>query len=217
MKPSEFLEVLWRERATAIMRADTRKAARNGMDAAIRGGFRVVEFTLTTPDAIGLIGETAANPNVVVGAGTVLSVEDARAAVEAGARFLVSPVFDPEVVAEAARLGVAVMPGCHTPTEMFAAHRAGAPLVKLFPAAANGPVAVKSILGPMPFLRIVPTNGVDEDNVHDYLAAGAFAVGFVSVLFDPTDMAAERWDWIEARARSMRTILATVERSGHCP
>lgn len=217
MQPDEFLDTLWREGATAIMRASTREAARNGMDAAIRGGFRVVEFTMTTPDAVGLIRETADGGGVVVGAGTVLSPDDARAAVDAGARFLVSPVCDPAVIAAAGELGVAVIPGCHTPTEMYTAHRAGAQLVKLFPAAGTGADAVRSILGPLPFLRIVPTNGVDEDNVVDYLRAGAFAVGFVRALFDPEDMAEKRWDWIEARARSMRSIIASVGREGRPP
>ena len=92
------------------------------------------------------------------------------------------------------------MPGTHTPTEMLRAHRAGAQLCKLFPAAAGGPVWVKSVLGPMPYLKIVPTNGVDEHNAADWLRAGCFATGFVNTLFDPDDIAAGRWDEIEACA-----------------
>ena len=95
---------------------------------------------------------------------------------------------------------IASMPGTHTPTEMLRAHRAGADLCKLFPAAAGGPVWVRSVLGPMPYLKIVPTNGVDETNAADWLAAGAFGVGFVAPLFPADDLAGGHWDAIEARA-----------------
>ena len=100
-----------------------------------------------------------------------------------------------------------MMPGTHTPTEMLRAHRAGASLQKLFPAPGIGPTYVKACLGPMPFLRIVPTSGVDESNAAAYLQAGAFAVGFVTSLFDPEDLAAGRFDRVEQRARS---LLAAV-------
>ena len=143
----------------------------------------------------------------MVGAGTVLGVDQAKAAVEAGARFLVSPVVDPAVIETARSLDVAVMPGTHTPTEMLAAHRAGAPLQKLFPAPGIGPAYVKACLGPMPFLRIVPTSGVDESNAAAYLEAGAFAVGFVTSLFDPDDLAAGRFERIEQRAKVMLAAI----------
>jgi 2-dehydro-3-deoxyphosphogluconate aldolase / (4S)-4-hydroxy-2-oxoglutarate aldolase len=177
------------------------------MQAAVRAGFQVVEFTLTTPGAFELIREFSARDDLVVGAGTVLRVEEAREAVLAGARFLVSPVLDEEVVAAARALGVAAMPGTATPTEMWRAHRAGAELCKLFPALAGGPAAVRSILAPMPFLRIVPTNAVNEDNAAAYLAAGAFAVGFVDALFDPAALARGDTDEVEERGRA---LLAAV-------
>jgi len=201
--PDDFLAALAESRATAIMRWHERETAARAMDAAIRGGLRVVEFTMTTDGVLELIAEFAGRDDVVVGAGTVMSVDDARAAVGAGARFLVSPIVDEEVIAEAGRLGVAAMPGTYSPTEMVRAHRAGAQLQKLFPVTAGGPDHVRSVLGPLPFLRIVPTNGVSLANAADYLAAGAYAVGFVRALFDPADMAARRYDAIEARARAM--------------
>ena len=136
----------------------------------------------------------------MVGTGTVLDEADAQKSVDAGARFLVSPVVDEAVISAANELGVASMPGTHTPTEMLRAQRAGAPLCKLFPAPAGGPLWVKSVLGPMPHLRIVPTNGVDETNIAQWKAAGVFALGFVAPLFVPEDIAAGRWDEIEARA-----------------
>jgi len=140
---------------------------------------------------------------LVVGAGTVLDVEQARLAVEAGARFLVSPVVDEAVIGEALAAGVAVMPGTHTPTEMIRAHRAGAHLQKLFPAPGAGPAFVRACLGPLPFLRIVPTNDVDASNAAAYLRAGAFAVGLGNKLFLADDLREGRFDRIERRAREM--------------
>jgi 2-dehydro-3-deoxyphosphogluconate aldolase/(4S)-4-hydroxy-2-oxoglutarate aldolase len=207
MTPDDFVEHFGAARASAILRTTHADAAAPAMDAAIRAGFTVVEFTLTTPGAFDLIERFAAREGVVVGAGTVLTVDDAARAVDAGARFLVSPVVDEAVIGEGVRRGVAVMPGTHTPTEMLRAYNAGAPLQKLFPAPTPGPAFVKSILGPMPFLRIVPTNGVHLNNAASFLAAGAFAVGFVNVLFDPNDMAAGRFDRIEEKARR---LLAAV-------
>jgi 2-dehydro-3-deoxyphosphogluconate aldolase / (4S)-4-hydroxy-2-oxoglutarate aldolase len=213
----EFLKALWTERATAILRSSSADAARHAMDAAVEGGFRILEFTLTTPDALGLIEEFARRPGLIVGAGTVLSAEQAQAAVAAGARFLVSPIIDDAVVRRARELGAAAMPGTHTPTEMVQAHRAGAPLIKLFPAPAGGPAYLRSVLAPLPFLRIVPTNGVDEGNAGDWLRAGAFGVGFVASLFDPKDMAEQRYDRIRDRARRIKAAVGAVERNNAPP
>ncbi|MHC5114156.1 MAG: bifunctional 4-hydroxy-2-oxoglutarate aldolase/2-dehydro-3-deoxy-phosphogluconate aldolase [Planctomycetota bacterium] len=206
--PDEFLARFQAARASAILRTDVPDAAGPAMDAAVRAGFRIVEFTMTTPKVLELIGEFAQREEVVVGAGTVLTVEDAQRAVDAGARFLVSPVVDEDVIAEATRLGVAMMPGTFTATEMLRAHRAGAQLQKLFPGPDSGPAYVKAMRGPMPFLRIVPTSGVHLNNAAAFLKAGAFAVGFVNVLFDPNDMRAGRFDRIEERATK---LLAAVE------
>ncbi|MDA1195551.1 MAG: bifunctional 4-hydroxy-2-oxoglutarate aldolase/2-dehydro-3-deoxy-phosphogluconate aldolase [Planctomycetota bacterium] len=203
MKPDEFVQHFGALKASAILRTDDRAAAGVAMDAAVRGGFRILEFTLTTPGALEWIAAFAARSGLVVGAGTVLTVDDARAAVDAGARFLVSPVVDELVIEEATRLGVAVMPGVHTPTEMLRAHRAGAPLQKLFPAPGLGPAYVKACLGPLPFLRIVPTNGCDAGNARAWLAAGSHALGFVAPLFDAAEVRAGDTAAIEARARAL--------------
>lgn len=204
MKPQEFVNFLSQEKASAIIRTSNQKTAASAMEAAVRGGFRVIEFTLTVPGALELISDFSKRDGLVVGAGTVLTVEDARKSVEAGARFLVSPVCDEVVIKEATKLDVASMPGCSTPTEMLVAHRAGAQLQKLFPAPANGPAFVSSVLAPLPFLKIVPTNGIDENNAADYLKAGAFAVGFVKALFDPDDLRNERYDKIEQIAKRLK-------------
>ena len=173
------------------------------MRAAVAGGFRVVEFTLSIPGAFELIEEFSAKSDLIVGAGTVLRAEDAASSVKAGARFLVSPVVDEAVIDKARELGVAAMPGCSTPSEMLRAHRAGAQLQKLFPETATGPAWVKQTLGPLPFLKIVPTSGVTLENAADYLRAGATAVGFVNSLFEPEDVATGNWQAIERRAAEM--------------
>ncbi len=203
MRVEAFVERLGRLKASAILRTPIADAAAPAMDAAIRGGFRIVEFTLNTPGALERIAEFSRRDDVAVGAGTVLTVDAARAAVRAGATFLVSPVVDPEVIEEAATLGVCAIPGCQTPTEMLRAHRAGAPLQKLFPAPASGPDWVRATLAPLPFLRIVPTNGVTADNAQAFLDAGCFAVGFVGSLFDPVDLAEQRFERIADRARAL--------------
>lgn len=203
MKADDFIEFFHAERGSAILRTSIATAVEPAMEAAVRAGFRICEFTMNTPDALQHIKAFSARDGLVIGAGTVLTVDDARQAVDAGAKFLVSPVTDEAVIEEALRLGVAVMPGTHTPTEMLRAHRAGAHLQKLFPTAGTGPGFVKACRGPLPFLRIVPTSGVHENNVAAYLKAGAFAVGFVAPLFDPNDMAAGAFDRIEERGRRL--------------
>lgn len=201
MTPQAFVERFGRERASAILRCNDQDKAAQAMEAAVRGGFTIIEFTLSIPGAYELVREFSQREGLVVGTGTVMDEHQARQSVAAGARFLVSPVVDETVIAVAEDLEVACMPGCHTPTEMLRAHRAGAQLCKLFPAPAGGPAWVRSVLGPMPHLKIVPTNGVDEHNASNWIAAGAFAVGFVATLFEPADLAADRWDAIEDRAR----------------
>jgi Entner-Doudoroff aldolase len=207
VKPDEFLQTLRNERASAILRTHDQQLAADAMDAAVRGGFKVIEFTMTVPGVLELIQDFSRREGLVVGAGTVLEVSQARDAVRAGARFLVSPVVDEAVIAAANALDVAAMPGTHTPTEMFRAHRAGAQLQKLFPAPAGGPAWLRSVMGPLPFLRVVPTNGTDASNAQDWLDAGAFALGFVSSLFDPADMQARAFGKIEERAKE---IVAAV-------
>jgi 2-dehydro-3-deoxyphosphogluconate aldolase/(4S)-4-hydroxy-2-oxoglutarate aldolase len=206
--PEEFVELFGREKASAILRTNSQEKAALAMEAAIRGGFTVIEFTLTIPGVYELVQDFSQREGLVVGTGTVMEEAEAQKSVEAGARFLVSPVVDDVVISAARDLGVACMPGTHTPTEMLWAHRAGAQLCKLFPAPAGGPDWVRSVLGPMPYLKIVPTNGVDEHNAAAWLAAGVFAMGFVAPLFVAADIEAGNWDAIEARAR--RCMAATV-------
>jgi len=207
MNPDTFVELFGHAKASAILRTDSQETAARAMQAAIRGGFTIIEFTLTIPGVFDLVRDFSRDQNLVVGTGTVMTVGQARQSVEAGARFLVSPVMDEQVINAAQQLGVASMPGTQTPTEMARAHRAGAQLCKLFPCPAGGPTMIRSVLAPMPFLKIVPTNGVDQHNARDWIAAGAHAVGFVAPLFAQADLNAGRWDLIEERAKSCLAAL----------
>src|SRR5262245_23830778 len=204
MSAEEVLEKLKERRLCAIVRSADMRAAREAAHAAIRGGFAFVEITMTTPGAVRLIGKLAEEPGVVVGAGTVMTSKEAREAITAGARYVVSPVADERVIADSKDLGAVAIPGAFTPTEIVQARHMGADIVKLFPAFAVGPDYVRAILGPLPGTRLMPTSGVSPENFVDYLAAGAFAVGFVKELFDPEDMALAQWHVIEARAREIQ-------------
>lgn len=201
-------------RVSAILRTHDQGLALEAMTAAVAGGFRMLEFTLTTPGALILISEFARRSDLLVGAGTVLTIEDARQAFDAGARFLVSPVCDPAIIAEAKRLGVVVIPGTYTPTEMLYAHHAGANFVKLFPAPHDVAGYVSAILGPMPFLRIYPTAGVTPDNFISVLRAGAAGVGFVKSLFETADMEGKNYTQIERRAAGIISKLAVAFSEG---
>lgn len=185
MTPDQLIALLRQERATAILRTADPDFVVPAMQAAVEGGFKVIEFTLNTPGALDAIRRFVDEPGVAsVGAGTVLTADDAKAAAGAGASFLVSPVVDEAVIDVAHELGIPMIPGCRTPTEFLRAHRAGAPVQKLFPGTGAGPEFIRSLLGPLPFLNVLPTSGVTHENAHAHLTAGALAVGFVRSLFE---------------------------------
>ena len=203
----QVIEEIQRRKVSAIIRTKDKQLARDAMQAAVAGGFCITEFTLTTPEALDLISEFARIPELLVGAGTVLTPQLARDAVGAGARFLVSPVTDPDVIAEARSLGVAAIAGTFTANEMVAAQRAGADLVKLFPAPADVAEYIAALLGPLPELRIFPTAGVHAGNLVQVLRAGAAGVGFVRSLFDPDFMSTRNFAAIERRAAQIVSLL----------
>ena len=201
---------LLKTKISAIIRTDDHKVAEQAMQAAVAGGFRVVEFTLTTPGALNLITQFRENDDLIVGAGTVMSPTIVQEAVEAGAQFLVSPVCSVDVIQEAEKLDVVSMPGTFTATEMESAHRAGADFVKLFPAPANVAEYIRFILAPLPHLKIFPTSGVNLDNMLDVLQAGAAGTGFVRPLFNPEMIRNKNYDGIRQRAEAIVERLASL-------
>jgi 2-dehydro-3-deoxyphosphogluconate aldolase/(4S)-4-hydroxy-2-oxoglutarate aldolase len=172
--------------------------------AAARGGLRVLEITLTTPGALEAIRVLSREKGLVVGAGTVLTVETARDVAEAGGVFAMSPVLDASVVAETHRLGLLAVPGTGTATEILAAHRSGARLVKVFPSGPlGGPDFLRKVRGPLPDIPLVPTSGPTAESIADYVAAGAVAVGVGGEVF-PAGFTAEI---VERSARRLREAM----------
>jgi 2-dehydro-3-deoxyphosphogluconate aldolase/(4S)-4-hydroxy-2-oxoglutarate aldolase len=166
-------------RIVAVLRAADAGRLAAAADVLVSHGIRAVEFALTTPGALDALDRycSSAAAEACVGAGTVLTAADARSAVTAGARFLVTPAVVPEVIAAGTELGVPVVAGALTPTEILAAATAGAALVKVFPAALGGPAYLRLIRDPLPQVPLVPTGGIGLGEVADYLSAGAVAVG----------------------------------------
>lgn len=202
--------------AVAVVRLPSARLVRETVEALHAGGVAAIELTMTTPDALAIIEEIVRwmGDALLVGAGSVLGADAARRAIEAGAGYVVSPVFEPAVVAEAHRQGVPAMPGAFTPTEILAAHAAGADLVKVFPADPLGPAFIRGVLAPMPFLRLMPTGGVTPANVGEWLGAGARAVGLGSALVDPKLVDAGDFAAITARARAV-TAQVGAARAAH--
>jgi 2-dehydro-3-deoxyphosphogluconate aldolase/(4S)-4-hydroxy-2-oxoglutarate aldolase len=170
----------------AVIRLQESSKLHAAIDALASGGVRALEVTMTVPGALDLIEAVAPSlpGEFVIGAGTILDPETARLAILAGARYIVSPVFNPAIVALCHRYDVAAMPGCLSPTEILAAWEAGADVVKVFPATAVGPGYFKDIHGPLPQVRLMPTGGVTLENAADWIRAGAVAVGVGTALVD---------------------------------
>jgi len=191
-----------------------RLAQRLPLDAAaalVDGGVNVLEVTLTTPFALESIAElTAEIPQCVVGAGTVLDADAARDAIAAGARFVVSPVFDAGVVALCRDNDVLCMPGAFTPTEMIQAWRAGASLIKVFPSSQMGPAYFRDVLAPMPFLRLVPSGGVSLANAADWIRAGAAAVSVGTSLINASSVRDGNAAALSTDARALVTAVGAA-------
>ena len=207
----EIRDGLLTRKISAIVRTDDQSVAEQAMAAAVEGGFSVIEFTLNTPGALELITQfRSMDESLLVGAGTVMTPQAAKEAVNAGAQFIVSPVCDPAVIRKAGEMGVVSIPGTQTPTEMQNAHEAGADFVKLFPAPPNVAEYIRYVLGPQPHLKIFPTSGVNLDNMLEVLEAGAAGVGFVGPLFDPQAMRNRNFDDIRERAKKIVALLADL-------
>ena len=191
-------------KVVAVVRLDNYNRAVDVARALAAGGINVLEFTLTGQGAIEAVSATrqSLGDAVCVGVGTVLSPEQAEAAIDGGAQFMVTPALRRQVIATCVKRQTLILCGGLTPTELLEAHEAGAELVKVFPADLGGPKFIKSVLAPMPFLKMVPTGGVSPENAGDYLAAGAVAVGIGGNLVSNKLVAAEAFDQITVTARA---------------
>jgi 2-dehydro-3-deoxyphosphogluconate aldolase/(4S)-4-hydroxy-2-oxoglutarate aldolase len=193
-----------------VIRAESPEAAGRAIDAIRAGGVPILEITMTVPGAVDLIGDMARKygNDAVVGAGTVLDPETARACILAGAQFVVSPSLNLETIACCRRYGVAVLPGALTPTEVVAAWQAGADMVKVFPAGALGGASyIKALKAPLPQIDLVPTGGVSLKTAADFIKAGATALGVGADLVDTQALAAGQAGEITRRAREFVELV----------
>ncbi|HKE88852.1 MAG TPA: bifunctional 4-hydroxy-2-oxoglutarate aldolase/2-dehydro-3-deoxy-phosphogluconate aldolase [Gemmatimonadales bacterium] len=203
------LERLLASGVIAVLRGRNAKGLTEVARALGNGGVRALEITLTTPGAVdGIADLSRAGGEVIIGAGTVLDAAAARSVVDAGARFVVSPTVEPEVIRVCRDRNVPCIPGAFTPTEILGAWRAGAALVKLFPATAVGPGFLQDLLGPLPQLRIVPSGGITLERVSEWIRAGAAAVSVGGALVGaPLAELADRARAFVAEVRAARQSL----------
>ena len=212
MTKDKVLEGLLAAKIIAVIRMKdaTRLAA---AAAALReGGVTALEITMTVPGAVEIIREMARTkePGTLVGAGTVLDAGTATDVIEAGADFVVSPITDQDMVLACREARVLVAPGAFTPTEIVAAWRAGADIVKVFPATSLGPQFFRDLRGPLPLVRLMPTGGVTIENAREFLAAGACCVGIGTALVDAEAVEAGDWEALTSRARRLVESLGAL-------
>jgi 2-dehydro-3-deoxyphosphogluconate aldolase/(4S)-4-hydroxy-2-oxoglutarate aldolase len=200
--------------AVAVIRLQDPSRLRGVIDALVSGGVRALEVTMTVPGAVDLIRAIAPTlpKGFLLGAGTVVDAATADAVIDAGAQFVVSPVFRPAVIEAGHRRGLPVMPGCFSPTEILAAWDAGADIVKVFPATALGPGFFKDVRGPLPQVKLMPTGGVTIENAGDWIRAGAVAVGIGTALIDAAAIAKGDYGVITERARLLIENIAAARR-----
>jgi 2-dehydro-3-deoxyphosphogluconate aldolase/(4S)-4-hydroxy-2-oxoglutarate aldolase len=212
MLKHEIFQAILARRMVAIVRADSAEAALQAAEACIAGGITALEVAFTTPDTLDVIKTLRARhgAGVLLGAGTVLDPETARLAILAGAQFIISPSVCVATIGLCQRYQVLSMPGVLTPTEIVTALEAGADIIKIFPAEAFGPAYIKALRAPLPQAPLMPTGGVSVDNLADWFANGALAVGIGSSLTGPAangDYAA-----VTARARAFVERMDAIRR-----
>ncbi|MXZ74688.1 MAG: bifunctional 4-hydroxy-2-oxoglutarate aldolase/2-dehydro-3-deoxy-phosphogluconate aldolase [Gemmatimonadetes bacterium] len=200
----------------AVLRDDRPDALVQVAQAIGRGGIGAVEITMTTPGALDVIGECAnrLGDEILLGAGTVLDPETARAAILAGAEYIVTPTLNPDVITLCRRYDKVVIPGALTPTEILTAWECGADIVKVFPATAVGPRYFKDVKAPLPQIDLMPTGGVDLDNAGDFIRAGACAVAVGGNLVDKAAVAAGEWHVLTDTARKYVETVRNAKQEG---
>ena len=205
MNREEGLGIIRQTGVIAIMRATSSEQLLRAADAIRAGGVCAIEVTMTTPGALAVIEQAASrrDQGVMFGAGTVLDAESARAAILAGAQFIVAPTFDRESVALCRRYDIPVLPGAYTPTEILAAKVSGADMVKVFPADIGGPALIKALKAPLPQIDLVPVGGVHAGNAAEFMRAGATAIGVGSALVSQAVLESGDWAALTERARQL--------------
>ncbi len=193
----------------AVVRAESGESLIKVVRALAEGGVTAAEITFTVPDAVEVIRQVRQEIGdaIVLGAGTVLDPETARAALLAGAEYIVSPIVNLDVIRLCRRYDKAVMPGAFTPTEVVAAWEAGADVIKVFPADIGGPAYLKALRGPLPQIRLMPTGGVDLNTAESFLKAGACCLGIGSSLVEPKAIASGDFNRLRDLAAQYAAIV----------
>jgi len=211
MDKEKTLESIKNTGIVPVIRAKSSEEAIDITEAVKDGGIKVLEITMTVPGAISVIKELSDkyrdDPDITIGAGSILDGETARNAILAGAEFVVGPSLNQDMLEVANRYQKVVIPGAMTPTEVVKAMEAGADIVKIFPAALFGPKIIKAIKGPIPQARLLPTGGVNHDNVKEWFKAGSFAVGAGSAIVK----GAEEGDFDQVRDNAVRFVELIAE------
>ena len=207
-KPDGLARIL-ESGVVAVIRAPSGELLADVAESLLAGGVEVMEVTFTVPRALEVLEKVAdrLGDRILLGAGTVLDSETARAALLAGAEFVVSPTVNLEVIRLCRRYAKPVLPGAFTPTEVLAAWEAGADIVKIFPSDVTGPAYIKALRGPLPQVRMMPTGGVNLDTAADFLRSGACALGVGGSLVEPKSIAAGDMNRIESLARQYVQIV----------
>jgi 2-dehydro-3-deoxyphosphogluconate aldolase/(4S)-4-hydroxy-2-oxoglutarate aldolase len=212
MNKDAVLAKIKAEKVIALIRANSPDGLLDCAKALAAGGLTSIELTMTTPGAIEMLKKVSVElPGFVFGLGTVLDAETARRGIEAGAKFIVTPAYRPDVVAMALAQKTPVFCGALTPTEILLAWESGADAVKVFPAEFFGPAYIKSIKAPLPHIPLVPTGGVNPENVGEFLRAGAMATAAGGSLVDAKSLKEKNWALITERAKAFVAAVAAVK------
>lgn len=205
MNREQGLKEIERTRIIAIVRGVQETHILSLADALLQGGITVMEVTLNTPGALRMISELQdkSGQHMLIGAGTVLDLEDAKKAVQAGASFLVTPNMDEEVIRWSSTEGIPIFPGAMTPTEIVKAWKAGATAVKVFPSASLGLTYIKELMGPLDQIPLIAVGGVTEENIKQFLNIGCYGLGIGGSLINLKEIEAGRFEWITDKAASL--------------
>ena len=212
MTKSQIIDRILDPGIVAVIRVDSAATLLPICEALLAGGVTGLEITMTSPDAITTIAEASRRfgDRALVGVGTVLDTETCRAAILAGAQFVVTPVCRPAIVEMCLRYAKPVVCGAYTPTEALTAHEAGADFIKLFPADGLGPKYIQNLLAPLPMLRIIPTGGVTVETAGDFLRAGCVALAAGSSLVSKEFVQKQDWAGLTARAKAFVEAIAAA-------
>jgi 2-dehydro-3-deoxyphosphogluconate aldolase/(4S)-4-hydroxy-2-oxoglutarate aldolase len=212
-KVNEIVDLVLQHRLVAILRLPDLTDAVPLVQSLLDGGVRLIEFTLTNPEAGKAVARCRSeikqfdHGEAAIGIGSVRTIDEARLALDSGCQFIVTPIYAPAVIKMCKNANTLICSGAFTPTEIYNAHSDGSDIVKVFPARGLGPNYIKDVLAPMPFLKLMPTGGVDLNNVQSYFEAGAVAVGVGGQFVDAT--AIKNRDWPVITKAAQQFVQAT--------